>query len=87
MPTRINVANSLLRDHGVYETVAVMVFTVGDVVDRAKDIGKEITEEEAVLILEQVHQDQSSEQGINWAVIDQAIIDSQFNHQIVLQNG
>jgi hypothetical protein len=87
MPTRIKVSNGLLRGHNPYDTVAVSVFTIGDVVDRAHGMKMNIMTEEAILILEQVHHDQSAEHGINWSVIDQAILNFKSDEQYPWSNN
>jgi hypothetical protein len=49
---------------------AAFVWQVEDVLDRAKDMGKEITEDQALDVLSAMESDHDCCIGINWDVID-----------------
>jgi hypothetical protein len=60
----------------VIEGRAIMdIWTVDDVIDRAKDLDMEIPEEEAIDILQQVNENKDACIGINWDVLDRFIME------------
>ena len=50
-----------------------VVWHVCDIVDRAEEIGEDITENQALNVLEWLLQEHDANDGINWDVIDSAL--------------
>jgi len=73
MPTRQSIIQKLKQHHKPNDVIAVAVWTVQDVLDRAKELHTPITENEAEEILEDIHHRQDANIGINWDVIDSGI--------------
>ena len=48
----------------------ISIFTVDDIMDRAKDIHKKITQSQAFEIIDNLDHDFDANIGINWDVID-----------------
>jgi hypothetical protein len=63
----------LKQHHKSNDVIAVAVWTVQDVLDRAKELHTRITKSEAEEILEAVHHRQYASGGINWDMIDAGI--------------
>jgi hypothetical protein len=57
------------------DVCAYVIWTVGDVISRAKEIGLKVTKRQAEDILEDVHYAQDASSGISWTTFDDYIID------------
>jgi len=73
MPTRQSIIQKLKQHHKPNDVIAVTVWTVKDVMNRAKSRHIPITENEAKEVLEEVHSCQDTSIGINWGVIDSGL--------------
>lgn len=80
MPTRQSIIQKLKQHHKPNDVLAVTVWTVKDVLNRANSREITLTENEAEEILEQVHLYQDPSVGINWDVID-FVIDKEFRRR------
>lgn len=75
MPTRKELAESILNGHDPEETVAATVFTVDDVLSLAFQLDEDdpVCTEMAKDILNYVHDTQDASVGVNWDVIQTAL--------------
>jgi len=73
MPTRSQAAVSLVSGGKTSDVIAFSVWTTGDVIDKAENMGFKVKKSEAECVLENIHGDQTASQGINWDVIEWAI--------------
>jgi len=62
-----------LKSYNDNDVIAYDIWQVKDVILQAKDLGLTVTEEQAKSILDTVHNNRDSEQGINWDVIQYQI--------------
>ena len=70
MPTVKEVIDWLSRFYSPDEHVAVDVWCVEDVLERAEERGIKISRKEAEEIIDEIHRKRDSTIGINWDVID-----------------
>ena len=70
MPTVKEIVNWLLRHYSPDEHVAVDIWCVEDVLERAEERGIKISRKGAEEIIDEVHRRRDSTIGINWDVID-----------------
>lgn len=75
MPTRKELAQSILNGHDPEEVVAATIFDVDDVLSLAFQLDEEnpVCEEMAKDILDYVHNNQDASVGVNWDVIQDAL--------------
>jgi len=70
MPTVREIIDWLSRHYSLDERVAVDIWCVEDVLDRAKERGIRISKREAEEIIDDIHKNTDATIGINWDVID-----------------
>jgi len=70
LPTVKEIVNWLLRHYSPDEHVAVDIWCVEDVLERAEERGIKISRKGAEEIIDEVHRRRDSTIGINWDVID-----------------
>ena len=70
LPTVKEVVDWLLRNCSPDEHVAVDIWCVEDVLERAEERGIKISRKEAEKIIDEIHRRRDSTVGINWVVID-----------------
>ena len=69
MGTRKEEAQKLLEHGEPNDVVLVIVWTTQDVIDHAKNMGYELTEEEAEYILETLGLAGNADEGVTWDTI------------------
>ena len=70
LPTVKEVVDWLSRHYSPDEHVAVDIWCVEDVLERAEERGIKISRKEAEEIIDEIHKNQDATIGINWDVID-----------------
>jgi len=70
MTTRKEIVEWLENSYNPNEVLAVAIWSIDDVLERAKERDISLTKDQAENILSIIHRKQSAEYGINWNTID-----------------
>ena len=68
-----NLIKHLQDNHKEDDYVAYDLWTVADVLDRAKDTRRQVSKEQAIDIIESINRSLDASIGITWDTIDSAI--------------
>ena len=75
MPLRKEAANKIMYGYKGNEVITFIIFDTEDVQTIADRIGAKISDKQAEEIIERVHRSRSAETGINWSIIEEAVME------------
>ena len=81
LPTIKDEIERLKRDGTLNEHVCMIVWSVEDVLERAKELKVKISNSEAEEIIDEMEHNHDASVGINWDTIDVLICDVKLLHQ------